>query len=103
MHEGAPAENLSSPFFEGSRTLLPRPPGGPAAGLWHLRLKLICRGRRRPRKAGYLVTRSAPPPPCARALFPPAAARLKAAEVDRTPRGWEKTSDHTPVWIELEI
>lgn len=27
--------------------------------------------------------------------------RLKAAEVDRRPRGWEKTSDHAPVWIEL--
>lgn len=27
--------------------------------------------------------------------------RLKAAGVDRRPRGWEKTSDHTPVWIEL--
>lgn len=30
-----------------------------------------------------------------------AKARLKAAGVDRRPRGWEKTSDHTPVWIEL--
>lgn len=27
--------------------------------------------------------------------------RLKTAEVDLRPRGWEKTSDHTPVWIEL--
>lgn len=27
--------------------------------------------------------------------------RLKAAEVDRRPRGWEKTSDHAPVCIEL--
>ena len=26
---------------------------------------------------------------------------LKAADVDKRPRGWEKTSDHTPVWIEL--
>lgn len=34
-------------------------------------------------------------------LNPAAAARLKAAEVDRRPRGWEKTSDHAPVWIEL--
>jgi len=32
----------------------------------------------------------------------PAAARLIHAEVDRTPRGWEKTSDHAPVWVELE-
>ncbi|MBB3861315.1 exodeoxyribonuclease-3 [Novosphingobium hassiacum] len=30
-----------------------------------------------------------------------AASRLIKAEVDRTPRGWDKTSDHTPVWIEL--
>ncbi|RDC66417.1 exodeoxyribonuclease III [Adhaeribacter pallidiroseus] len=27
--------------------------------------------------------------------------RLMAAGVDRTVRGWEKTSDHAPVWIEL--
>lgn len=27
--------------------------------------------------------------------------RLLAAGVDRTVRGWEKTSDHAPVWIEL--
>jgi exodeoxyribonuclease-3 len=31
-----------------------------------------------------------------------AAKRLKAAGVDRVPRGWEKTSDHAPVWIELK-
>jgi exodeoxyribonuclease-3 len=37
------------------------------------------------------------------ALLSPALARtLKAAGVDRTPRGWEKTSDHAPVWIEVE-
>jgi exodeoxyribonuclease-3 len=37
------------------------------------------------------------------ALVSPALApRLKAAGVDRTPRGWEKTSDHAPVWVELE-
>ncbi|WP_429275612.1 exodeoxyribonuclease III [Novosphingobium gossypii] len=34
-------------------------------------------------------------------LNPLAARRLKAAEVDRRPRGWDKTSDHAPVWIEL--
>jgi exodeoxyribonuclease-3 len=34
-------------------------------------------------------------------LNPVAARRLRGAEVDRTPRGWEKTSDHAPVWIEL--
>ena len=27
--------------------------------------------------------------------------RLKAAAVDRHVRGWEKTSDHCPVWIEI--
>lgn len=31
----------------------------------------------------------------------PAATRLVAADVDRRPRGWEKTSDHAPVWVEL--
>jgi len=36
-------------------------------------------------------------------LSPPLAKKLKAAGVDRTPRGWEKTSDHAPVWIEVEV
>ena len=31
-----------------------------------------------------------------------AAKRLKAAGVDREPRGWPGTSDHAPVWIELK-
>ncbi len=34
-------------------------------------------------------------------LNPVAAKRLAAAEVDRRPRGWDKTSDHAPVWIDL--
>jgi exodeoxyribonuclease III len=34
-------------------------------------------------------------------LSPSVAARLKAAGVDRDVRGWEKASDHAPVWIEL--
>ena len=34
-------------------------------------------------------------------LSPSLAPRLKAAGVDRTPRGWEKTSDHAPMWVEL--
>ena len=34
-------------------------------------------------------------------LSPQAADRLKAAGIDRTPRGKEKASDHTPVWCEL--
>lgn len=34
-------------------------------------------------------------------LNPVAAKRLVAADVDRRPRAWEKTSDHAPVWIEL--
>lgn len=34
-------------------------------------------------------------------INPVAAKRLATAEVDRRPRGWEKTSDHAPVWIEL--
>jgi exodeoxyribonuclease III len=35
-------------------------------------------------------------------LSPQLATRLKRAEVDRHVRGWDKTSDHAPVWIELE-
>jgi len=34
-------------------------------------------------------------------LSPEVAKRLKAAEVERDVRGWEKASDHAPVWIEL--
>lgn len=34
-------------------------------------------------------------------LSPQLDKRLKAAGVDRHVRGWEKTSDHAPVWIEL--
>jgi exodeoxyribonuclease-3 len=34
-------------------------------------------------------------------LTPDLAKRLKKAEVDRDVRGWEKSSDHAPVWIEL--
>lgn len=35
-------------------------------------------------------------------LSPHIADCLKAAGVDRHVRGWEKTSDHAPVWIELK-
>ncbi len=35
-------------------------------------------------------------------LSPQLAPRLTAAGVDRQVRGWEKTSDHAPVWIELK-
>lgn len=35
-------------------------------------------------------------------LNPVVARRLVAAGVDREVRGWEKTSDHAPVWIELK-
>lgn len=34
-------------------------------------------------------------------LSPQAADRLADVGIDRTPRGWEKASDHTPVWCEL--
>ncbi|CAN5515132.1 exodeoxyribonuclease III [soil metagenome] len=34
-------------------------------------------------------------------LSPQLEGRLKAAGVDRNVRGWEKSSDHAPVWIEL--
>lgn len=36
-------------------------------------------------------------------LSPQLKSRLKAAAVDRHVRGWEKTSDHAPVWIEISI
>ncbi len=35
-------------------------------------------------------------------LSPQIEPRLMAAGVDRHVRGWEKTSDHAPVWIELD-
>ncbi len=35
-------------------------------------------------------------------LNPAIANRLKAAGVDHHVRGWEKTSDHAPVWIQLK-
>ncbi|GGG93895.1 exodeoxyribonuclease III [Parapedobacter pyrenivorans] len=35
-------------------------------------------------------------------LSPGLAPRLRAAGVDRQVRGWEKTSDHAPVWIEID-
>jgi exodeoxyribonuclease-3 len=35
-------------------------------------------------------------------LSPDLAGRLVNAQVERRVRGWEKTSDHAPVWIELE-
>ena len=34
-------------------------------------------------------------------LTPDLAKRLERAEVERTVRSWDKTSDHAPVWIEL--
>ena len=27
--------------------------------------------------------------------------RLRGCEIDHTPRGWDKPSDHTPIWIEV--
>ena len=36
-------------------------------------------------------------------LSPSLAKMLKAAGVDRSPRSWEKTSDHAPAWVEVEI
>ena len=38
------------------------------------------------------------------ALLSPALIKsLKGAGVDRTPRSWDKTSDHAPIWIEVEL
>ena len=34
-------------------------------------------------------------------LSPQAADKLVTCDIDRTPRGWEKPSDHTPIWCEL--
>jgi exodeoxyribonuclease-3 len=34
-------------------------------------------------------------------LSPSCAKRLLHADVDRNVRGWEKSSDHAPTWIEL--
>lgn len=36
-------------------------------------------------------------------LSPPAADRLKASGVDRFTRGWERPSDHVPVWVDVDI
>jgi exodeoxyribonuclease-3 len=36
-------------------------------------------------------------------LSPSLAKTLKRAGVDRTPRGWDKTSDHAPTWVEIEV
>jgi exodeoxyribonuclease-3 len=36
-------------------------------------------------------------------LSPGLAKKLKAAGVSRSPRGWEKTSDHAPMWVEVEV
>ena len=35
-------------------------------------------------------------------LAPQAADRLAGCDIDRTPRGWQKASDHTPIWCEIE-
>jgi exodeoxyribonuclease III len=36
-------------------------------------------------------------------LSPQAADLLKACDIDKTPRGWEKPSDHVPVWVDLAV
>ncbi|MEM7523333.1 MAG: exodeoxyribonuclease III [Pseudomonadota bacterium] len=36
-------------------------------------------------------------------LTPQAADRLEACEIDKAPRGREKPSDHTPIWVDLNI
>lgn len=36
-------------------------------------------------------------------LSPVLAQKLRAAGVDRVPRSWEKTSDHAPIWIDLDV
>ncbi|NGX94831.1 MAG: exodeoxyribonuclease III, partial [Candidatus Afipia apatlaquensis] len=36
-------------------------------------------------------------------LSPQASDRLLDAGIDRYVRGWEKASDHVPVWIDLDL
>jgi exodeoxyribonuclease-3 len=36
-------------------------------------------------------------------LSPQAADRLTGAGVDKHVRGWEKPSDHVPVWVDLDL
>lgn len=36
-------------------------------------------------------------------LSPQAADKLGASGIDKTPRSWDKPSDHTPVWCELSV
>jgi exodeoxyribonuclease-3 len=36
-------------------------------------------------------------------LSPQAADRLQSCEIDPAPRGWEKPSDHVPIFIELNV
>ena len=36
-------------------------------------------------------------------LSPTLAQALKKAGVDREPRGWDKTSDHAPMWVEVAV
>lgn len=36
-------------------------------------------------------------------LSPQAADRLEATGIDKETRGWEKPSDHVPVWVELNV
>jgi exodeoxyribonuclease-3 len=36
-------------------------------------------------------------------LSPSLAKKLKAADVDRDVRGWDKSSDHAPTWIQLKV
>ena len=36
-------------------------------------------------------------------LSPQAADRLRACEIDSHVRGWEKPSDHVPIWIDLDV
>jgi len=36
-------------------------------------------------------------------LSPQAADRLVSCEIDPAPRGWEKPSDHVPIFIELNV
>lgn len=36
-------------------------------------------------------------------LSPEATDRLLTCEIDKDPRAWDKPSDHTPIWVELDL
>ena len=79
-------------FSRLARTRLDRRVANASSGRAHLHLLGLFPERLRARRG------TAHRPPAPEPVPRPA---LKAAGVDRAARGWEKASDHAPVWIEL--